>query len=181
MITVRSPYLIQRARINNPLAEATERLNNTVRWDYMGAAEFEFGALPESLRRMQAQKEKFSSRVVHEIRDEDSPLRIFSYLDDENFKIYLEYINKLRNPPANPRERVHLKERTEFSLEEKRFDEQYYANRKGKNAYIPQRANFWWDITNDVMFSFHKMYMNRLGHHLTASFEYMDNLKKSGN
>lgn len=172
MITIRTPYLIQRAHINNPLAPATERLGKAVRFDYMGASEFEWGALPASFRRMQAQQQKFSVRLVHDIRDEDSPLRIFSYLDDENFTAYVKFIRELREPSNNPRERIRLKERSEFSLEEKRFDERMYANRK--DSYKPDRANFWWDIDNDVMFSFHKMFMNRLGHHLTATFEYMD-------
>lgn len=52
---VNLPYLIQRASINTPLAAPSARLSQAVNFDYMGSAEFEFGALPRSFRNIEAQ------------------------------------------------------------------------------------------------------------------------------
>lgn len=43
-----TPYLVQRGKIRHPLVEG--RFSDAVNLDYMGSAEFEWGALPKSLR-----------------------------------------------------------------------------------------------------------------------------------
>ena len=123
----------------------------------MGSAEFEFGALPASLRAMRSHKDSLTVRLVKGIMNGESPLRVLSYLDDEEFKQYETYFLLLRY--EDPR----LKELSYFSVNHKSFLD---------SKYLP---DFWWDIVNNVMWSFDKNYMNRLIDHLDASFEIMKN------
>lgn len=155
---MRTVWLIQRATINSPLSPPNTRLSNAVRFDYMGSAEFEFGTLPASLRRIQAGFSASTICLVDDILEEDRPLRVFSYFDDEQFNEYVSILRDLRTKPFGT---VHLKERSEFSLDE-------------RTRFSSSRADFWWDIENDVMFSFNKNFMNRLMDYLSASFTYMN-------
>ena len=154
------PYLIQRAEIVRPLAEPTERISNAVKLEYMGSAEFEFGALPESLRQIRAVFDKWNRRTVLDIKEGEAPLRVYSAFTDEEFEEYKQHLLRLRNPKA----RVTTKESTYFE-----------EGRKAASKYI--RTDFWWDLDNNVMFGFDKEFMNRLQSYLAASFRYMDEQK----
>jgi len=136
--------------------------------DYMGSAEFEFGALPNSLRRMRVNREKLALRKVNV---DDSPslssdnrqgfLRTYSYLAPDEFQTYEGFLMKLR------RGSLHTKERTQFSIEEQTRIKQ----RSEKYTYSPTIADFWWDIENDVMFFFRKEFSSRLPVFLNNSFK----------
>jgi len=89
--------------------------------------------------------------------DKESPLRVLSYFDDDQFAEYEGYLKKLRY------EDPHLKEVSYFSVKHKSFRD---------SKYLP---DFWWDIVNNVMWSFDKNYINRLIDHLEASFAIMKN------
>jgi hypothetical protein len=177
------PYYIQRATIRTPLADPTANLTNAVKLDYMGSAEFEFGALPKSLRRLEAQQSTCQLRLVPELLDGETPLRVYSALSDRDFTSYVEFLLELRNSVSFS---VRLKERSEFSLDERKpWGAPAVVSTKSENPAVrrrkPQRpvyertfADFWWDIDNDVMWSFHKIFMNRLPEHLAASFVTMN-------
>lgn len=160
MSQLKFPYLIQRAEINSPLADETDRLSQAVDFDYMGSAEFEFGALPKSFRRIEALADNWKCRLVPEITENEVPLRVYSAFTDEEFEIYKGYLLGLRAGNS----RGQTKERTDFDP---------------KNSYTGKygKTNFWWDITNDVMFGFHKTFMKRVPHHVAASLAYMDEQK----
>ena len=160
---IRQPYLIQRASIRSPLAAEADNLSKAVEFDYMGSAEFEFGALPESLRRIRAYGPAWRCDKVDEIRSaDDSPLRAYSAISDEEFPQYVAYLRQLRWPEKYGR--LNLKEPTAFEHDHKPWSK-YRA------------IDFWWDLDNDVMFGFHKAFMNRLPSYLKASFAYMDEQK----
>lgn len=160
---VRSPYLIQRGIIRSPLAEPGALISNAVEFEYMGSAEFEFGALPQSLRNIEAHGPAWTKRLETEIYEPDgAALRVYSAFTDAEYEEYRAFLLLMRNPNS----RVHLKEATHFQ-------EGYAASRK----YA--RTNFWWDLDNDVMFSFSKPFMNRLPEYLAASFKYMAEQKAS--
>jgi hypothetical protein len=150
------PYLVQTGEINSPLAEPSTRISAALRQNYMGAAEFEFGALPKSLRRLEYRKANWTVRKILEITENEAPLRVFSARSDEDFAIYRGYLLQLRADNAG---KFNLKEPSRFE-QSKRVT---YAT-----------TNFWWDIRNDVMFSFHKMFMNRLSDYVTASLAVMN-------
>ena len=163
-----TPWLIQRAKINKPLAPPATKLSDAVRFDYMGSAEFEFGALPESLRRIEKRFESSTICLIDWLTEDSKPLRVFSPFNDGEYNEYVDFLDRLRSSPLGF---VRLKERSEFSLAERSS-----AFEKGDTSYL---SNFWWDITNDVMFSFHKEFMNRLPEYLHASFKYMNERKAS--
>ncbi len=160
-------YLIQRAKIKTPLAAEVETLSNAVRFDYMGSAEFEFGALPNSLRAMRANKSDLTARKIQTIMDGEHQLRTYSYLNDAEWALYVPMLEELRNS-----EKVRLKERSEFSLPEIKRDQEWMENMRArtKSTYTPEPTNFWWDINHHVMFSFEKNFMNRLPKYLENSF-----------
>lgn len=160
MITV--PNLIQRGTVASNLRPANVRLSEAVDFDYMGSAEFEFGALPKSFRRIEANADSFVMRKVPEITKGTADLRVWSYLSDEEFEEYKTYLIRLRYP--TPKTEIRTKETT-------RFNADYHA-------YNPIfETNFWWDVDNDVMFGFKKNFMNRVGDYVASSLKYMNEEK----
>lgn len=89
-------------------------------------------------------------------------MRLFGALDDDSLKEYTEYIYALRAG------RVHTKESTHF---QENYVPSEWALQRG------DVTDFWWDIQNDVMFSFHKVFMNRIVSYVSASLAYMDEQK----
>jgi len=160
---IHMPFLIQRARIDTPLASENTRLSQAVEFDYMGSAEFEFGPLPSSFRRIEVKADAWVCRIVKEIKEGDTPLRVWSALTDEEFEVYKTYLLQLRDP-KNHGGHLRTKESTHFEHDYKhsRFS----------------HTDFWWDIDNDVMFGFKKEFMKRVGHYVASSIMYM-NEKKS--
>lgn len=147
---------MQRAGIPTPLADTNATLTNSLNLEYMGSAEFEFGALPKSLRNLRSAHEQGSMvvRLVPDIQQGESPLRVLSTLDDATFADYTKELHRLRY--HNP----HTKENTHFQFDlQKRYP-----------GFSPS-TEFWWDIGNDAMWSFDKRYMNRLVSYLENSFK----------
>jgi hypothetical protein len=152
---IKTPHLIQRATILNPLMPATTRLSQAVDMDYMGSSEFEFGALARSFRAMENGGRIL--RLFPNISENSIPLRVFSILTNEEFSEYGSYLLRLRGDDIRT-----LQERSEFN-----------ANRSSH-----EKANFWWDIENHVMWGFHKEFMKRVPYYVNASLAYM-NAKKN--
>jgi hypothetical protein len=151
------PYLIQRAKIRTPLAESDARLSKAVGFDYMGSAEFEFGALPQSIKRIGANFNQWQCRLVNEIKEKEKTLRVYCALDDEEFEQYKEYLLQLRYPKQYGD--LYTKESVNFEA-----DWKFYSDFS--------RVDFWWDIKNDVMFSFKKEFMNRLPSYVKNQYDY---------
>jgi hypothetical protein len=154
---ISNPYLIQRGTIKHPYAETTARLSDAVSLDYMGAAEFEFGALPASLRDLQANAEIIKKTVLTSITSGDLPLKLIHCFSDEELKQYEACLLKMRDG------KFHLKESSYF--ESWRKPSKYSA------------IDFWWDIQNNAMWSFDKKFMNMLPDYLVSSWKYMDEKK----
>jgi hypothetical protein len=160
------PYLIQRARIATPLAEKSAHLSKAVGFHYMGSAEFEFGALPKSLRRIEARADSWICRIVNDIKEGDTPLRVWSALTDEEFAEYVGYLKILRASQSDRTvKRFYTKESVQFEFDRDRTQDEYF------------KTDFWWDITNDVMFGFKKEFMKRVGSYVASSIAYMDEQK----
>ena len=156
-----TPYLIQRAEINLPLGKSGARLSQVVSFDYMGSAEFEFGALPQSFRRIEAVADSWVCRLVPDIRDRDEPLRVYSALSDSEFEEYKTWLLKARDPQLS---------RTLHTKESVRFASDYSHGKYSK-------TDFWWDIDNDVMFGFNTEFMALLGMFVANSLAYMNEQK----
>jgi len=163
---VKKAYLIQTGQINKPYNTYKGlKLSEAVCLDAMDSAEFEFGALPKSLRRMEATKVfkldtiEFRNQIYKGI-DISQVVRVFHSLTSEQFEKYIEESLK----PMFFR-KLHLKENSRFGEDSVSFN--------GRRS----KVDFWWDIENDVMWSADKMFMNRLPKHLEASWAYMNKNK----
>lgn len=127
----------------------------------MGSAEFEFGALPKSFRRIEALADLWVCRIVPDILEEETPLRVWSALSDTEFEEYRSWLLRARDP---------LRYGALRTKESVRFNSDY------KHSQF-NTTNFWWDITNDVMFGFKKEFMKRLGSYVASSLAYMNEAK----
>lgn len=159
MSRVKTPYLIQRATICEPLADENTRLSKAVDFDYMGSAEFEFGALPAAFRRIHPVLDSWSVRNVDGIYDAEHTLIVCSSFSDDEFEEYKKHLAGLRSG------KIRTKESTYFNV--------------GHSKHFRSlRCNFWWDIDNDAMFSFDAKFMERLKKYVEASLHYMDEQRK---
>ena len=160
-------YLVQRATIRRPLgANVGKTLSGAVAFDYMGAAEFEFGELPKSLRRIESAYSLYDLRISESItaklNGKDLKLRVFGNFDTtEQWNAYNQQLVDAFSG------RLRLKE----SL---RTDVIMPQSNTGCVEVLLQDIDFWWDIENDVFFSFDKQFMTRLPDHLKQSFNSMD-------
>jgi hypothetical protein len=161
MQVLQPPYLIQRGLIVRPLGKhRNDVLSDAVHFDYMGSAEFEFGALPMSLRRVEAQfmlyKHIVFSDIVAEREGKLLPLRMYANFDsDVNRETYKK--NLLDVFQWNRRLKEHI------GLE-------YHGN---VLKFAPN-CDFWWDIDNDLFFCFDKQYMSGLETNIKSSFDKMN-------
>lgn len=154
---IHNPYLIQRGEIRRPLANIDVRLSQAVNFEYMGSAEFEFGALPQSFRRIEAKKDTWRKHLVPEIKSGETSLRVYGSFAEGELEQYTERLLVLRSGKG------HTKESTYFE--------------EVRPAYA--KTDFWWDLDNDVMFGFDKKFMGALPLYVVNSLIYMNEQKAS--
>jgi len=119
-------YLIQRGRFQNQNHKSG--IDSIIRFDYMGSAEFEFGALPESLKII---RDNIDDYIYQEIEINKKKITIFY---DKKFESeILEFLIKLSE------DKFTLKEYSDFNS---------YIN----NGPFYNNTDFWWDIDNHLMF-----------------------------
>jgi hypothetical protein len=161
---MKSLYLIQRGSIKRPLPGQFDavRLSQAVSLDYMGSSEFEWGALPESFRRIEAHPMTFIMRVIDSITDTKDgvvrPLKVWSCLQDDEFAAYAVELTKLRD------NQIRTKEYTSFQ--------------KDRQLSSYDKTDFWWDIQNDTMFGFDLDFMGLVGDCVANSLAYMNEQKE---
>lgn len=133
------PHLIQRMKFKEDPCEdpsVDELLNMT----YMGSAEFEWGALPNSLKRMTKSFEDFNIFIVCTMSDaSNGPLVLISHTDE-----YTTFFPKLIDGTIRLKETSKLKEAMTGK----------YGS--GRPVEPRDKIDAWWDIENDVMFCFGK-------------------------
>lgn len=120
-------YLIQRAQFED--RDFKTGIDSILSFDYMGSSEFEWGALPKSL--------KFIRQNINEYVYLDVPIKekqITVFCPDHLKTEVKKYLTALAD------KKMRLKE---FSG----FDDYI----KG-DGYFKDRFDFWWDIENHVMF-----------------------------
>lgn len=154
---VSKPHLIMRAKIRRPLVATSVRLGEAVELEYMGSSEFEGGATGKSLRWLEdAGRAGRRLRVMTLINENDQPLRVLSKFNDAEFQQYSQYLLRMRNEKEG----------------QLRLLEPAYFDPSTRPAYA--KCDFWWDLNNHVMWSFHKPFMKRLEYYLQASFLHMN-------
>jgi hypothetical protein len=169
------PYSIQRGKILRGYSP-TDRFSRTVRTDYMGSSEFEYGALPASLRGLQAASPRLSLLTVEEVRDErGNPLLVYGDFVTHDPDAYRAMITEVAFGRARTREYTGFKDQISPAPI---VPSHRCRTKKQKQEYIEdeiaRRTNFWWDIDNHVMMSFDAAYMADLPSILQASWAYMD-------
>jgi len=119
-----TPYLIQQAEIYDD--PETKGLDSILDFDYMGSAEFEYGALAKSLKEIRKDIEEY---VFSNVEIETKSISVFCKKADLD-----EIVSSIRKLAKNE---IHLKEWIDFSD---------WLN------YKKVRNKFWWDIGNNFMF-----------------------------
>lgn len=121
--------LIQRGKCRGSMGKG---LDGIVSFDYMGSAEFEFGALPDSLRRVRA---NIGQYVIFQYSFKDSATKTVTVFCKRDEQIIIPGIlESLANRSIRTKEHTNLPE---------------YVN---PSRYGSREVDFWWDIDNDWFF-----------------------------
>jgi len=140
-----SPYLIQRMKLRKVAAGEGRSIDDLFSMDYMGSSEFEWGALPESLKRICRNIDAYelftplvNGQQIHDFRGFPLVLIAPRELHEE----YGDFLVSLVGGAAG-----HLKEPSYIT-----------NNVSGKEwngkALSYGKVDAWWDIENDVFFAF---------------------------
>lgn len=159
------PYLIQRAKA---LEFKPELLTGDyLKLDYMGAAEFEFGAIPKFQRAVNAKLDKLRPFKVP-IAD-GTEMWILSTLEDS-----YEYSQKIEDLYAG---KFRLKEPPRFTAKETLF-----VGKKRTPLYDAPHAPFefdvWFDLDNELILARNEQILLNLIKTIPNSVRYMDGQKK---
>lgn len=172
-------YLVQRAT-SYPVGSTPENktgIDKLVRWEYMGSAEFEFGALSESLQRIRKEISKYDL-FPFEKTSNGHPVYLFCKKDQKD-EIFVE-LNRLKTEKyCRLKEYIkfsvwfdsrmnHIPSRKELKIQRKigntkiliRKDQEgliwkeTYEEKDGKIIWSEMKylENFWFDIGNDFIF-----------------------------
>lgn len=138
---IRDPYLIQRMKFREPKEGPT--IDGILRMDYMGSAEFEFGALPASLKEMCRDLESLSIHMLNDVVNVDGK-RLCLICKESDVEEYSKFIPKLIE------RKLRLKEASYLDQEHTGKD---FA---GRPLSEYNRTDAWWDIDNHIMFTYGK-------------------------
>lgn len=128
-------WLIQRGTFKDIRPEDIEGMDSLIRWSYMGSAEFEFGALPESLRRIVSGHKGYEFVEIPEIKDKNGDtLRVYCKTSEREDAVAAA--NHLATVEHGYKELAGVKSYIDGLF----------------NLYIT--GNFWWDIKNDFFLMF---------------------------
>lgn len=143
MKSLTKPYLIQRMSFKDHLPEKYS-FDDLLSLDYMGSAEFEFGALPKSLREMRDNISEYSIFKIHNVLNIKTGFYLFLICKDSQKEQYMKYIESMANGSWRGKEALKLTPHiTGKAYGEKARD--YDLN-----------CDAWWDIDNHVIFTFGK-------------------------
>jgi hypothetical protein len=142
---MKKPYLVQRATINKTFKN--KKLSEAVIFDYMGSSEFECGAIPRAFKELKLNKEKLT---LSNIILDGKTLWFTHYLTNiDDFSQYVGYLRDLYD------DKIRLKETSRFA----------------KNTRYVGNIDFWWDIENNVMWSYNEYFMREILNCLNESFK----------
>lgn len=118
-------------------------LDDIVGLDYMGSAEFEWGSLPKSLRRMTINKDFYKVFVFNQYKDENgNSLKV--YAPHVFFKNIQNIVDRLAVNGYGLQEYCSL--HRHIQKEEKNEEDTYFGYKDDRD--------FWWDIENDFFMFF---------------------------
>ena len=154
-------YLLQRGKIRKGVIDT---LSKSVNLDYMGSSEFEWGALPKSLKCVRSNFGKYRRYITSNLVDINGrPLNLFHKFE-RDFDL-IEYIKKL---VLLSQDKIHLKEFSGF-----------HANFDPNADEFLRQFDFWWDIETHVFFMFDEEFAKIFPTVLKNSFKVMIALEKA--
>lgn len=127
---MKNPYCIQRGKFEN--REGKQGIDSLLSFDYMGSSEFEFGALPSSLKRVRANLSNYIQFQYSFTKYPSKVVTVFCTKEQQ------EFIGDILEKLALSQ--IRLKEFSAFDL---------YINDDG---YYKDKFDFWWDIDQDWFF-----------------------------
>lgn len=129
-------YLIQEGKFEKIEKSEVNGIDSLINFSYMGSAEFEFGALPKSLKRMLWKNGEYSFFKIKNLKNikTNQCARVFCRIDlkDETIK----EVERISQNKYGYKETCH------------------FADRFKDGKSYGEDINFWWDIDNDFMFFF---------------------------
>ncbi len=125
------PYLIQRAKLEKHPNERAVGIDRLLDFDYMGSSEFEYGALPDSLKQVRAEIDAYKMYdYVFKNNPSKSVTVYCKATDEKEVNGFLEQLSK---------NKIRLKEVCDLS--------EYVSGERGY-----RNSDFWWDIDNHFFF-----------------------------
>jgi hypothetical protein len=155
----RGNYLIQRGFINEDAFNyKIDNFDQVVKLDYMGAAEYEFGALPESLARMRKAEINFAPIQFGPKGEEKYFFLIFK--NDPKSDVITKDVEEVLQALYNAE--VNWKKPPKYTVKRGTMFHKYFEGptktelKKGCKKKTIERPNygymnFWWDIVYDWM------------------------------
>ena len=137
-------WLIQRGKFKDDVKDPTG-IDDIIRWDYMGSAEFEFGALPKALKSIVSLLPTLSVHVVSSIVNYKGE-RLWVICSGEQVPEITRFFEKEATDDMSHR----LKESMNFK--QMITGKDFMGNPVNDN-YL---QNFWWDLQNNWMACFTK-------------------------
>lgn len=158
---------LQRALINRPLGKFKDaRIFDSITLDHQGSTTSVSNALPASLKRM------YHTRFAYDVFKAEN---LFIHKDTRSFALRLctrmrgaeleKYVDSLI---AVREGRIKLKRPSGFTQVD------------FPDSELPSSPDLWWDVENDVIFSFDKNYMARVLTHLEISYSIIDGTFSTG-
>lgn len=134
------PYLVQTARFREaPLADR-KGIDQILSFDYMGAAEYEFGALPQSLKRMRESKQ-IHSFFEYKFKGTKKSVFVLAPISlkdsNEGFEAMADILENLAKNKYRLKCPIRLKD---------------YITPDKSSKWFSDGPDFYWDIENDFMF-----------------------------
>jgi hypothetical protein len=155
-------WLLQKITVADTLPTDDEAILSDIieRMHYMGAAEYEFGAMPESLRRMHASKDDASIYTTDIMDSDGKPVLIYhSFTDGEELA---EYVKQLK---------------AVFTSKHSLKSSAHFAESLKGNASPYVKCNLWWDLGYDTMITTRKDVMEVVQNVIGNSVCMMDKRK----
>lgn len=140
------PYLVQRMSFRDGKPQGTQvpSFDETLSMDYMGSSEFEWGALPKSLKRICTQADALRIHVLTPFLKDCDGAQCSLVCLPEQVKEYSPFIHQMAAGT------LRLKESTQ--MDRAITGKDYFGRPVDRFSFSFVAA--WWDIDNDVMWTF---------------------------
>jgi hypothetical protein len=131
--TIKTPDLIQRGSFKEIPETEIVGLDSLISYDYMGSSEFEWGALPHSLKRMGMTWSQYTWFPIEDIKDADGQAL---------------YVLCRKNQQAEITEAVRIIAAESYCAFHTKEHVGLHEYITCKSTYA-MKTNFWWDVTSD--------------------------------